>query len=121
MNLSYEYNEYSNPFDRGTVFTNGHPADIDYDKRLDEPWAKSVGIRETATARFEYELSEDWKTRVTYGWNNDRYSLSIAQPSLSKPVFFSGPPTVLITTTKLVTPVGISWVSRSCSVSVMTC
>ncbi|UQI33809.1 TonB-dependent receptor [Pseudomonas bijieensis] len=84
LNLSYEYNEYSNPFDRGTVFTNGHPADIDYDKRLDEPWAKSVGIRETATARFEYELSEAWKTRVTYGWNNDRYSLSIAQPSLSK-------------------------------------
>ncbi|PBJ10220.1 Ferrichrome-iron receptor precursor [Pseudomonas ogarae] len=80
LNLSYEYNEYSNPFDRGTVFRNGHPADIDYDKRLDEPWAKSVGIRETATARFEYELSEDWKTRVTYGWNNDRYSLSIAQP-----------------------------------------
>ncbi|CAH0322235.1 TonB-dependent siderophore receptor [Pseudomonas brassicacearum] len=84
LNLSYEYNEYSNPFDRGSVFTNGHPADIDYDKRLDEPWAKSVGIRETATARFEYELSEAWKTRVTYGWNNDRYSLSIAQPSLSK-------------------------------------
>ncbi|MGR4972415.1 TonB-dependent siderophore receptor [Pseudomonas sp. LARHCG127] len=80
LNLSYEYNEYSNPFDRGTVFKNGHPVDIDYDKRLDEPWAKSVGIRETATARFEYELSEAWKTRVTYGWNNDRYSLSIAQP-----------------------------------------
>ncbi|OOG82520.1 TonB-dependent siderophore receptor [Pseudomonas sp. A25(2017)] len=80
LNLSYEYNEYSSPFDRGTVFRNGHPADIDYDKRLDEPWAKSVGIRETATARFEYELSEAWKTRVTYGWNNDRYSLSIAQP-----------------------------------------
>ena len=80
LNLSYEYNEYSNPFDRGTVFRNGHPVDIDYDKRLDEPWAKNVGIRETATARFEYELSEVWKTRVTYGWNNDRYSLSIAQP-----------------------------------------
>ncbi|MBC3345352.1 TonB-dependent siderophore receptor [Pseudomonas sp. SWRI196] len=87
LNLSYEYNEYSNPFDRGTVFTNGHPADIDYNKRLDEPWAKSVGIRETATARFEYELSEAWKTRVTYGWNNDRYSLSIAQPRLSNGVF----------------------------------
>ncbi|SDA54806.1 iron complex outermembrane recepter protein [Pseudomonas sp. NFACC15-1] len=83
LNLSYEYNEYSNPFDRGTMFTNGHPADIDYDKRLDEPWAKSVGIRETATARFEYELSEAWKTRVTYGWNNDRYSLSLVQPSLN--------------------------------------
>lgn len=81
LNLSYEYNEYSEPFDRGTVFRNGHPVDIDYDKRLDESWAKSVGIRETATARFEYELSEAWKTRVTYGWNNNRYSLSIAQPS----------------------------------------
>ncbi|TNB81785.1 TonB-dependent siderophore receptor [Pseudomonas sp. Fig-3] len=87
LNLSYEYNEYSNPFDRGTVFTDGHPADIDYNKRLDEPWAKSVGIRETATARFEYELSEAWKTRVTYGWNNDRYSLSIAQPRLPNGVF----------------------------------
>jgi iron complex outermembrane receptor protein len=84
LNLNYEYNEYSNPFDRGTMFINGHPADIDYNKRLDEPWAKSVGIRETATARFEYELSEAWKTRVTYGWNNNRYSLSIAQPSLTK-------------------------------------
>ncbi|WPN60467.1 TonB-dependent siderophore receptor [Pseudomonas sp. P9_31] len=81
LTLSYEYNDYSSPFDRGTVFTNGHPADIDYDKRLDEKWAKSVGIREVATARFEYQLSDDWKTRVTYGWNNDRYSLSIAQPS----------------------------------------
>jgi iron complex outermembrane receptor protein len=39
-----------------------------------------VGISETATARFEYQLSDDWKTRLTYGWNNDRYSLSIAQP-----------------------------------------
>lgn len=80
LTLSYEYNDYSNPFDRGTVFTDGHPADISYDKRLDEHWAKSVGIRELATARFEYQLSDDWKTRVTYGWNNDRYSLSIAQP-----------------------------------------
>ncbi|WP_408980386.1 TonB-dependent siderophore receptor [Pseudomonas sp. B21-048] len=81
LTLSYEYNDYSSPFDRGTVFTNGHPADINYDKRLDEKWAKSVGIREVATARFEYQLNDDWKTRVTYGWNNDRYSLSIAQPS----------------------------------------
>ncbi|QQX56860.1 TonB-dependent siderophore receptor [Pseudomonas chlororaphis] len=81
LTLNYEYNDYSSPFDRGTVFTNGHPVDIDYDKRLDERWAKSVGIREVASARFEYQLSDAWKTRVTYGWNNDRYSLSIAQPN----------------------------------------
>ena len=81
LTLAYEYNDYVSPFDRGTVFSNGHPADISYDKRLDEKWANTVGISETATARFEYQLSEDWKTRLTYGWNNDRYSLSIAQPS----------------------------------------
>ncbi|KPX92790.1 TonB-dependent siderophore receptor [Pseudomonas meliae] len=81
LTFAYEYNDYISPFDRGTVFTGGHPADISYDKRLDEKWANTVGISETATARFEYQLSDDWKTRLTYGWNNDRYSLSIAQPS----------------------------------------
>ncbi|MEE4803026.1 TonB-dependent siderophore receptor [Pseudomonas alliivorans] len=79
--LAYEYNDYVSPFDRGTVFSGGHPTDVSYNKRLDEKWANTVGISETATARFEYQLSDDWKTRLTYGWNNDRYSLSIAQPS----------------------------------------
>ncbi len=81
LTLAYEYNDYTSPFDRGTVFVDGHPASVDYDKRLDEHWAKTEGISETATARFEYQLSDAWKTRLTYGWNNDRYSLAIAQPS----------------------------------------
>lgn len=81
LTLAYEYNDYVSPFDRGTVFSNGHPANISYRKRLDEKWSNTVGISESATARFEYQLSEDWKTRLTYGWNNDRYSLSIAQPN----------------------------------------
>lgn len=80
LTLAYEYNDYTSPFDRGTVFANGKPAAASYKDRLDERWAKTVGISETATAKFEYQLSDDWKTRVTYGWNNDRYSLSIAQP-----------------------------------------
>lgn len=80
VTLAYEYNDYTSPFDRGTVFVDGHPASISYDKRLDEKWANTTGISETATARFEYQLSDEWKTRLTYGWNNDRYSLAIAQP-----------------------------------------
>ncbi len=80
LTLAYEYNDYSSPFDRGTVFANGRPAAASYKDRLDERWAKTVGISETATAKFEYQLNDDWKTRVTYGWNNDRYSLAIAQP-----------------------------------------
>jgi iron complex outermembrane receptor protein len=81
LTLAYEYNEYSSPFDRGTVFANGKPAAGSYKDRLDERWAKTEGISETATAKFEYQLNDDWKTRITYGWNNDRYSLAIAQPS----------------------------------------
>ncbi|WP_455921198.1 TonB-dependent siderophore receptor [Pseudomonas putida] len=81
VSLAYEYNDYSSPFDRGTVFVNGHPANISYKDRLDEPWAKTVGISETATAKFEYQLTDSWKSRLTYGWNNDRYSLAIAQPA----------------------------------------
>ena len=80
LTLAYSYNDYTGPVDRGTVFVNGHPADIDYDKRLDEKWAQTKGITETASARYEYQLSDDWKTRLIYAWNNDRYSLDFAQP-----------------------------------------
>lgn len=81
LTLAYENNDYTSPFDRGTVFTNGRPSNISYKNRLDERWAKTTGISETATAKFEYQLTEDWKSRFTYGWNNDRYSLAIAQPA----------------------------------------
>lgn len=81
VTLAYEHNDYSSPFDRGTVFNHGEPASISYKDRLDEPWAKTVGTSETATAKFEYQLNDQWKSRATYGWNNDRYTLAIAQPA----------------------------------------
>ncbi|MEH3023021.1 MAG: TonB-dependent siderophore receptor [Pseudomonas oryzihabitans] len=90
LTLAYSYNDYTGPVDRGTVFVNGHPADIDYDKRLDEKWASTSGITETASARFEYQLSDDWKTRLTYAWNNDRYGLSFAQPQTSNQLATTG-------------------------------
>ena len=84
FSLAYTYNDYASPFDRGTVFVNGHPADISYRDRLDERWAKTVGISQSTTAKFEYQLNDAWKSRLTYGWTEDRYSLSIAQPSTLK-------------------------------------
>lgn len=81
LTLAYSYNDYTGPVDRGTVFVNGHPSSASYDKRLDEKWAQTKGITETASARFEYQLSDDWKTRLIYAWNNDRYSLDFAQPA----------------------------------------
>jgi len=81
FSLAYTYNDYASPFDRGTVFVKGHPADISYRDRLDERWAKTVGISQSTTAKFEYQLNDDWRSRLTYGWTEDRYSLAIAQPS----------------------------------------
>jgi iron complex outermembrane receptor protein len=81
VSLAYTYNDYASPFDRGTVFVKGHPADISYRDRLDERWAKTVGISQSTTAKFEYQLNDDWRSRLTYGWTEDRYSLAIAQPS----------------------------------------
>uniref|UniRef100_UPI002586F400 TonB-dependent siderophore receptor n=1 Tax=uncultured Pseudomonas sp. TaxID=114707 RepID=UPI002586F400 len=81
LTLAYSYNDYTGPVDRGTVFVNGHPSSASYDNRLDEKWAQTKGITETASARFEYQLSDDWKTRLIYAWNNDRYSLDFAQPA----------------------------------------
>ncbi|WP_405046108.1 TonB-dependent siderophore receptor [Pseudomonas serbiensis] len=81
FSLAYTYNDYSSPFDRGTVFVNGRPADISYRDRLDERWAKTVGISESTTAKFEYQLNDAWRSRLTYGWTEDRYSLAIAQPN----------------------------------------
>ena len=90
LTLAYSYNDYTGPVDRGTVFVNGHPSSASYGKRLDEKWAKSEGITETASARFEYQLSDDWKTRLTYAWNNDRYSLDFAQPQASTQLATTG-------------------------------
>lgn len=81
FSLAYTYNDYASPFDRGTVFVNGRPANISYRDRLDEPWAKTVGISQSTTAKFEYQLDDAWRARLTYGWTEDRYSLAIAQPS----------------------------------------
>jgi iron complex outermembrane receptor protein len=81
FSLAYTYNEYASPFDRGTVFVNGRPADISYRDRLDERWAKTVGTSQSTTAKFEYQLNDAWRGRLTYGWTEDRYSLAIAQPN----------------------------------------
>ncbi|MBB2894925.1 TonB-dependent siderophore receptor [Pseudomonas sp. AS2.8] len=90
LTLAYSYNDYTGPVDRGTVFVNGHPSSASYDKRLDEKWSETKGITETASARFEYQLSDDWKTRLIYAWNNDRYGLSFAQPQTSNQLATTG-------------------------------
>lgn len=81
LSLAYEYKEYSAPVDRGTVIINGKPAKVSYNDRFGESWAKAEGIDELLTATAEYQLTDDWSTRLTYGWNNERYDYAEARPN----------------------------------------
>lgn len=81
LNIAYEYKEYSTPLDRGTVMINGKPAKVSYNDRFGESWSRAEGIDELLTATAEYQLSDDWSTRLTYGWNNERYDYAEARPN----------------------------------------
>ena len=81
LNLAYEYKEYSTPVDRGTVIINGKPAKVSYNDRFGESWSRAKGIDELLTATAEYQLTDQWSTRLTYGWNNERYDYAEARPN----------------------------------------
>ncbi|GLU32084.1 TonB-dependent siderophore receptor [Trinickia caryophylli] len=73
IDVSYQYVDYTMPFDRGTVLVNGHLDDSLRYRRYEEPWSQSTGIQETFRARVEHRLSDQWKLRASYGWARDRY------------------------------------------------
>jgi iron complex outermembrane receptor protein len=81
ISLAYERKEYSAPVDRGTVIVNGKPANTKYNARFNERWAKAEGTDELFTAKVEYQLNPDWLSRLTYGWNNERYDYAEARPN----------------------------------------
>ena len=81
ISLAYERKEYSAPVDRGTVIVNGKPANTKYNARFNESWAKAEGTDELFTAKVEYQLNPDWLSRLTYGWNNERYDYAEARPN----------------------------------------
>ncbi|MFI8382173.1 TonB-dependent siderophore receptor [Pseudomonas sp. NPDC079086] len=81
ISLAYERKEYSTPVDRGTVIVNGKPANTQYNARFNERWAKAEGTDELFTAKVEYQLNPDWLSRLTYGWNNERYDYAEARPN----------------------------------------
>lgn len=85
IDLSYAYKSYSVPVDRGTVLINGKAADSAYRRQFGEPWAGSDGTDQLVDLRIEYQLNLDWKTRLSYSWNQERYDFAEAVPSSSQP------------------------------------
>ena len=73
FNISYQEYKYDIPYDRGTVFSNGKPLDIPYNRRLDELANHAWGKTKRLNTPWEYQLNEDWKTRLTYAWQQRRY------------------------------------------------
>lgn len=81
IDVSYQYVDYTTPFDRGTVLVNGHPDDALRYTRYEEAWAQSSGLQETLRARLEHRFSDQWRMRVTYGWSRDRYDQYLTRAS----------------------------------------
>ncbi|KWE89485.1 TonB-dependent siderophore receptor [Burkholderia territorii] len=79
IDISYQYVDYTTPFDRGTVLVNGRPDDALRYRRYEEAWAQSGGIQETLRARIEHRFSDAWRVRATYGWGRDRYDQYITR------------------------------------------
>ncbi len=73
FNISYEEFKYDVPYDRGTAFINGKPLNIPYKERIDEAANHAWGKNKRLNTTWEYELSPDWKTRLTYAWMQRRY------------------------------------------------
>ncbi|MCX2522973.1 TonB-dependent siderophore receptor [Larsenimonas rhizosphaerae] len=72
--LSYEYRDYDLTLDRGTVITKGTPAGVPRKRRFDESWSRVYGHDQAITGWWEQDLVDDWKMRLTYGWNRRQYS-----------------------------------------------
>ncbi|HJU49595.1 MAG TPA: TonB-dependent siderophore receptor, partial [Pseudogulbenkiania sp.] len=78
--VAYEYLDYSVPYDRGTVFSNGQPIAIPRERRLDEAWNVAQGTAQSVTTEVEHDLDDSWRLRLNAGWNNHRYSDNQARP-----------------------------------------
>ncbi|WP_372876171.1 TonB-dependent siderophore receptor [Pseudomonas sp.] len=85
IDLSYQYKEFSAPVDRGTVLIDNRIADTRYNQQFGEPWAKSAGIDQLFHARAQYQLNPDWKTRLSYSWNQEKYDFAEAIPTAGQP------------------------------------
>ncbi len=77
--LAYQYLDYDNTLDRGAVIQDGHYVGS-RDKRLDEPWTASKGIRQVVSSTTEYRFDQDTRVKLTLGWNQDHYNDYQADP-----------------------------------------
>jgi len=71
--ISYADYRYDIPYDRGTAFVDGKPIDISYKDRLDDNANHAWGHNKTLNAHYDWQFNDEWRTRLTLGWNQRRY------------------------------------------------
>ena len=76
VTVSYLHQDYSIPFDRGTIFdlTRGRMVDVDPKVRFDEPYNITDGKSDLFQVEIDHQLSEDWKLAIDYGFSRNVYS-----------------------------------------------
>lgn len=76
VRIAYEHMEYLTPFDRGTVLdTNtGKPVNTPRKRRFDEPYNATRGDQDSITMQVDRNLTDRWKSSLTYTYNRNRYS-----------------------------------------------
>lgn len=76
LRVAYEHQEYLTPFDRGTVIDSrtGKPVDVPRDRRFDESYNATRGDQDTLTLQADHNLSDRWKTSLTYAYSRNRYN-----------------------------------------------
>jgi len=71
--ISYADYRYDIPYDRGTAFIDGKPIDIGYKDRLDDKANHAWGHNRTLNAHYDWQFNDEWRTRLTLGWNQRQY------------------------------------------------
>nr|WP_234791215.1 TonB-dependent siderophore receptor [Agrobacterium rubi] len=76
ITATYMHEDYSVPFDRGTIFdvSTGRAVNVDRKIRFDEPYNITDGKSDLFQVEIDHELSENWKLGIDYSYSRNVYS-----------------------------------------------
>ena len=87
VTISYLHQDYSIPFDRGTIYdlAKGQMVPVDPKIRFDEPYNITDGKSDSIQVDVDHQLSEDWKLAIDYGFSRNVYSDNQARVMVYNP------------------------------------
>ncbi|MFT4190881.1 MAG: TonB-dependent siderophore receptor [Comamonas sp.] len=74
VTVSYMHQDYSVPFDRGTIWDASGPIPLSRRTRLDEPFNVTQGSSDLASLSVTRALADDWRLSLDYSYSRDQYT-----------------------------------------------